>query len=293
MAEVARDVIAEETGLVMDATELALAATYFQVFLEEHAARQHRPFRVAVLAGQGPGTARLIRAQLAKVLPADTSYALVSLDVETAFDGVDLVVTTPGSQLRLPVPTLELSEVFDRGELIRKLSAMRFAHHGPLALSGESGSMLVSLLDDERFVQLPAQSGYADGLAALADRLEQLGMVNQEFLAALAEREERAPMQINAEVAFPHASAPGLQGVACALGVIPRGDTEAGLRLIFLMAVPAKTDYDDRILLRVYDEIIRLSQDPVLVRKVSRLTSYVQFFYLMQDYTETTTQGRH
>ena len=44
-----------------------------------------------------------------------------------------------------------------------------------------------------------------------------------------------------------------------------------------------KTDYDDRILLRVYDEIIRLSQDPLLVRKVSRLNSYVQFFYLMED----------
>ena len=56
---------------------------------------------------------------------------------------------------------------------------------------------------------------------------------------------------------------------------------------------PAKTDYDDRILLRVYDEIIRLSQDPLLVRKVSRLNSYVQFFYLMEDYTEATTQGRH
>ena len=159
MAEVARDVIAEETGLMMDDTELALAATYFQVFLEDHVARQHRPFNVAILTGQGPGTARLIRAQLSKLLPQDTIYSVLSLSSEPPqFAAVDLVVTTPGSQLRLDIPTIELSEVFDRGELIRKLSAMKFAHHGPLALSGESGSMLVSLLDDERFLQLPTDS---------------------------------------------------------------------------------------------------------------------------------------
>jgi transcriptional antiterminator/mannitol/fructose-specific phosphotransferase system IIA component (Ntr-type) len=294
MAEVAREVIAEETGLMMDSAELALAATYFQVFLEDHIARQHKPFNVAILTGQGPGAARLIRAQLSKLLPPDTVYALLSLSSDLPqLAAADLVVTTPGSQLRLDVPTLELSEVFDRGELIRKLSAMKFVNHGPLALSGESGSMLVSLLDDERFVQLPPDTSYMAGLSLLVERLGALGMINNEFRAALAEREALGPMQINTEVAFPHASALGLQGVACAMGVIPRGDTQDGLRIIFLMAVPLKADYDDRILLRVYDEIIRLSQDPLLVRKVSRLNSYIQFFYLMEDYTEATIQGRH
>mgnify|MGYP000986553792 FL=1 len=294
MAEVAREVIAEETGLMMDSTEVALAATYFQVFLEEHVARKHRPFKVAILTGEGPGTARLIRAQLSKLLPHDADYALLPPGPDAAeLEGIDLVVTTPGSQLRLSVPRLELSQVFDRGELIRKLSAMRFAHHGPLTLTGESGSMLVSLLDDERFLQLPADTSTAEGVSLLLGRLLDLGMVNDAFRIALAEREALAPMQINAEVAFPHASAQGLQGVACAMGVIPRGDAEEGLRIIFLMAVPLKTDYDDRILLRVYDEIIRLSQDSFLVRKVSRLNSYVQFFYLMEDYTQATTQGRH
>ena len=122
MAEVARDVIADETGLMMDSAEVALAATYFQVFLEDHVARQNRPFNVAVLTGHGPGTARLIRAQLAKLLPQDTTYPWSPpANLEPPhLEGVDLVVTTPGSQLRLDVPTIELSEVFDRGELIRE-----------------------------------------------------------------------------------------------------------------------------------------------------------------------------
>ena len=83
MAEVARNVIAEETGLIMDDTELALAGAYFQVFLEDHAASQHRRFNVAVLTGQGPGAARLIRAQLSKRLPQDTTYSLLSPSSES------------------------------------------------------------------------------------------------------------------------------------------------------------------------------------------------------------------
>lgn len=293
MAVVAAEVIAEETGLVMDDAELALATTYFQVFLEDHAARTRRPFNVAILTAQGPATARLIRTQLAKLLPQDTIYSIFSSPPEPVqFSAIDLVVTTPGSHLRLDLPMLELSQVFDRGELIRKLSAMEFAHHGPLALDGESGSMLVSLLDDDRFVQLPAGTETAEGVELLVSRLEVLGMVGDRFRSALTAREALAPMQINTEVAFPHASATDLQSVVCAMGVIPRGDNEEGLRVIFLMGVPLKTDYDDRILLRVYDEIIRLSQDPLLVRKVSRLNSYVQFFYLMEDYAEATAQGR-
>ena len=293
MAQVAREVITDETGLIMDDSELTLAATYFQVFLEEHVARQHRPFRVAIITPQGPGAARLIRTQLAPVLPPDTHYDVLSLTSDQPHaDAADLIVTTPGSNLQLPVPTLELSEVFDRDELVRKLAGMRFADHGPLAVTGESASMLVSLLDSERFLTLPSDIDYVNAVQQLTERLRQLSMVNEEFLAALAHREAMAPMQINEDVAFPHASATGLAGVACALGVIPRGDTETGLRIIFLMAVPDKADYDDRILLRVYDEIIRVSQDAALVRKISRLTSHVQLFYLMEDYSQATDRGR-
>ena len=87
------------------------------------------------------------------VLPPDTHYDVLSLTSDQPHaDAADLIVTTPGSNLQLPVPTLELSEVFDRDELVRKLAGMRFADHGPLAVTGESASMLVSLLDSERAI---------------------------------------------------------------------------------------------------------------------------------------------
>ena len=55
------------------------------------------------------------------------------------------------------------------------------------------------------------------------------------------------------------------------------------MRLLFLLAVPEKLAYDDSILIGVYDEIIRLGANRPALAKISRLTSYEQFFYAMEN----------
>ena len=291
MATIARDVIAERTALVMDENELALATTYFQVFLEQHSSQRQRPFRVMILTNRSPATARLIQTQLAKVLPAHTDYTVRALEPDPGpLDAVDLVVLPPGVRFDTERPTVALSEVFDASELVRRLSLMRFAAHGPLVLPGAARSPLVALLDEQRFVRLPAGMGYAEGMLWLAALLVSQGAVDEQFPAVLAERESLSTMQLGDYVAFPHAVAEGSAELACAMGVIPRSDGEAGLRLIFVMAVPNKADYDDTILIRIYDEMIRLGSDPALVSKISRLSSYEQFFYLMEN---STTRPHH
>ena len=290
LATIAQDVIHEETGLVMDDSELSLATTYFQVFLEDHTSRRQPDFKVAITTGRGPGVARLIHSQLAKVLPATTRYVLLSgTGPEEDFAAADLIVTTPGIRLSTETPTLELSEVFDRGELVRKLAGMRFPRYGPLSLAGGSGSVLVSLLDENRFLGLPARCTYAEGVRLLTDHLQARGLVDDAFRAALAEREARSTMQLDDRIAFPHAVTPNGTSLVCAMGLIARGDAEEGLRVIFLMAVPEKSTYDDTILIRAYGDVIRMGANRDLLNKISRLTTYEQFFYLM----ESAAEGHH
>lgn len=166
---------------------------------------------------------------------------------------------------------------------------MRFPQYGPLHLPGGSGSLLVSLLDEDRFLQLPADCTYAEGVRLLGDHLQARGLVDDSFRAALAEREARSTMLLDDCIAFPHTVAPNGTSLVCAMGLIARGDAEEGLRVIFLMAVPEKSTYDDTILIRAYDDIIRLGANRPLLNKISRLTTYEQFFYLM----ESTAEGHH
>lgn len=285
MARITAEVIAEDTGLVMDDTELSLASTYFQVFLEDLAERHHQDLRVAIVTDRGPGAAHLLHLQLSKVLPVGTRFALwPSVGHSPELDRCDLVVSTPGLHVTTSTHTIELSEVFDQNELLRKLDAMRLT--SPSALSRPATSpagTLLSLIDDDRVIPLPAETSYTDAVDLLVSHLEDRGMVAPSFRKALAEREQRSSMVITEGVAFPHCVAPNATELVCALGLVPRGDEEPGLRLIFLMAVPDKKDYDDSILIRVYDEVIRLSANPVILNKISRFNSYEQLFYLMES----------
>lgn len=285
MARIAAEVIADETGLVMDDTELALASTYFQVFLEDLAERRHEDLRVAIVTDRGPGAAHLLHLQLSKVLPVGTRFTLwPSMGHSPELDRYDLVVSTPGLHVVTTAPSIELSEVFDQEGLLRKLDAMRLT--SPSALSrptASPASTLLSLIDDDRLVPLPADTSYSDAVDLLVSELEDRGLVAPSFRAALAEREERSSMIIADGVAFPHCVAPNATELVCALGLVPRGDEEPGLRLIFLMAVPDKQNYDDSILIRVYDEVIRLSTKPAILNRISRFTSYEQLFYLMES----------
>ncbi|MFZ2259286.1 BglG family transcriptional antiterminator [Luteococcus japonicus] len=283
MAELASDVVREQVGLTMDETELALAATYFQVFLDDSEQQGRRPFRIGIHTRRGPAAASLLKGQLGRALSVPTEYLLVSSAQEVTDKGVDLLVTAPGTSLDVAVPTIELSELFDRGELINKLSRMHFPHFGPLLNDRADGSMLVLLLGPDRIVQLPAGCGHDEAATRLAHHLADLGLVDEFFLDALAERlVETEPVLVGDRLAFPHASSPGLASVSCALGLVAATDEEPA-RLVFLMAVPEKENYDDQVLIRTYEELIRVGTNPRLMDRLCAISTYPDLLGLFED----------
>ncbi|WP_420174435.1 BglG family transcription antiterminator [Luteococcus sp. OSA5] len=288
MAQVAADVVQEHTGLRMDEVELSLAATYFQVFLDDNASRRNRPFRVGIVSQRGPAAASLLRSQMSKALLIDTVYTQVADASRIAAGEFDLVVASPGSELELPMPVIELSEFFDPTELVATLRTMRFDDFGPLPMDEPDGSMLTYLLEDDRVLRLPAGCTHDRAVELLCDHLVALGLVDEQFLQAIATRlAEQEPVLIGDRLAFPHASSAGLRAVTCALGTIDAGEGSDGLDAVFLMAVPEKADYDDRILIRTYEELIALGTDPQLMTRLGAVTDYRSLLAVLDAMRET------
>ncbi|MEL4504001.1 HTH domain-containing protein [Luteococcus sp. H138] len=283
MAEVAADVVAEHTGLRMDDSELSLTATYFQVFLNNSEQLRRRPFRIGIHTRRGPAAASLLKGQLDRALSVPTEYLPVSSAADAVEKRVDLVVTSPGSSLESTLPTIELSPLFDRGELINRLSRMHFPDFGPLLGDANGGSMLVLLLAADRVVSLPAGCGHDEAATRLASHLADLGEVDAAFVETMRERlAVTEPVLIGDRLAFPHASSPGIQAVSCALGLVPAaGDRPSSA--VFLMAVPEKDNYDDQILIRTYEELIRVGTTPHLINQLCTITSYADLLGLLDD----------
>jgi mannitol/fructose-specific phosphotransferase system IIA component (Ntr-type) len=291
MAEISRDVLQERTGLAISESEVGLMAGYHQVFLDAYERQQRTHLRVAVVTSTGRVSGHLLRIQISKVLPEGTKFLMLSADQadDSALAGVNLVISTPGAMSlapgrELPAPVIELGQVFDEEELVRQLSRIRFRRQADLQLTGAGPSLLVSMLDPDRFLALPAGTGYWQATTLLVDRLESLGLVDHGFEAALKEREDDATMVLNGQIGFPHTTIPDADQVVFAMGVIPREQDEPGVKAVFVMGVPDKRDYDDTILIAVYDEIIRLASEPDQLAAMSRLTSHEQLFWFMANH---------
>lgn len=290
MAEISREVLEERTGLSISDSEVGLLAGYHQVFLDDHERSQRSHLRVAVVTSTGRISAHLLRIQLSKALPDGTKYAMMSADQLdlVALEAADLVVATPGamagSDIDVTAPAIELGAVFDPDELMSQLSLIRLSRYTDLPLRGSGSSLLVSMLDADRFLALAPGTGYRQATEALVDRLEELGLVGEAFREALQLRERDASMLLDDQVGFPHATVPGADRIVFAMAVIPHEDSEPGIRAVFVMGVPDKQDYDDTILINVYDEIIRLASDSGRLTSLSRITSHEQLFWFMANH---------
>ena len=285
MAEISRDVIEERTGMRISDSETGLLTGYHQVFLDSHRACPY--LRLAIVTATGRVSANLMRIQLDKVLPHGTKYLMLTGDEadESTLARTDLVVATPDVDITTlavgDVPVIQLGQVFDPAELISRMSRLNLRGHVDLQLTGANSSLLMSMLSPDRFMAMPAGTDYWSATEALVAYLIDQGLVDESFLATLQARENEATMLLDGLVGFPHATIPGAERIVLAMATIPRRPEQPGARVVFLMGVPDKADYDDTILVTVYDEIIRLTNVPDLLNRLSQLTSYEDVFWLM------------
>lgn len=295
MATIAARIIERELGLTITDDELGFVASYFQVFLEERRSSSTPAYRVAIVTEVGRVSARLVQLQLAKILAETSQYTLLSLDeaFPETLDTFDLIVSTTSAPLSTSSAMIQLAEVFDSDELLGHINRLRFDRQAPIPLGASSRSLLASLLDRDRFISLDPDRGYRENLETMIDRLIELGLTDEEFRVRLHERELRATMALDPHIAFPHAVLPGLgTRIVVAVGVMARAAGDDGLRMIVLMGVPEKGDYDDTVLVDVYDEIIRLAADRPGLDRISRLTTYEQFFLYMTGTADNSTRER-
>ncbi|MBQ9349306.1 MAG: PTS sugar transporter subunit IIA, partial [Oscillibacter sp.] len=76
-----------------------------------------------------------------------------------------------------------------------------------------------------------------------------------------------------------HTTQSAASRLALAVGVSPEGipHGEQNIRLIVLLGVPDTLSDDDGMLVRVYEEIIQVAQDPALLDKVAKAGDFQSF----------------
>lgn len=277
MASVAARVIRKECGLEVTEDEHSYLASYFSVFLEERGLNGGKPFRAAVVCGTGRVTARLVAAQLRRVLDSSSELTLLSRDRVTseALEDFDLVFTTVELPCSIEKPVILIREVFNEQELRHKIEKAKYWNQVDVPILDNNWFVMVGLLDESRFFLLDGVDTYDQALERMASSLVAQGQADPEFLSRLRAREQIGSTVFDHQVAIPHTVQYAGDRLVLAVGVCPRpvrqGDRE--VRTIFLMGLPEDAGRD-ALLVRVYEEIISITRDGALLDDIGKADSF-------------------
>lgn len=277
MASIAAQVIQRESGLEVTEDEHSYLASYFSVFLEERGLNGGKPFRAAVVCGTGRVTARLVAAQLSRVLDSSSELTLLSRDRVTseALEDFDLVFTTVELPCSTEKPVILIREVFNEQELRHKIEKAKYWNQVDVPILDNNWFVMVGLLDESRFFLLDGVDTYDQALERMASSLVAQEQVDPEFLSRLRAREQIGSTVFDHQVAIPHTVQRAGDRLVLAVGVCPRpvrqGDRE--VRTIFLMGLPEDAGRDT-LLVRVYEEIISITRDGALLDEIAKADSF-------------------
>lgn len=278
IAGVAARVVHTVYGLEVTEDERGYLASYFGVFLEESGMKKNRPFQVAVVTGTGRITARLVAAQLKKVLDSSVELTLFADEKVSSeiLDVYDIVFTTVKLPCECGRPVIRIHEIFNEQELRHKIEKTRYWNQVDVPILDNNWFVMVGLLDESRFFILDTSESYEEAVTRMASSLADDGQVDEGFLERLHDRERRGTMVFDHAVAIPHTVQYAAERLVLAIGVFsePIHYHDHEIRVIFLLGLPEQISSDDSLLIRVYDEIISITQDAGLLNKITQADSF-------------------
>lgn len=278
MAEMAGRVIEKEYGLTPSDDELGYIAFYFGVFIAQNDVNTKRLRQVAVICGTGRGTAKLVSIQLQRVLNQNTQIDLFSETEVTKelLNHYDLVFTTVKLGFESNTPIIIINEIFDEKSVSKQIEKVTYLQKFKLKDEGNHNSIVKLLLDEEKFFRLDSSKSYHENVNGMVDTLVSKGSLDEGFKERLREREAKGSMVFDRFIALPHTSNAATSKIELALGVFPNSVLADGkeIKLVFLLGIPKQTDYDASLLVKIYDEIIKIASDEQLIDQLATSSSY-------------------
>lgn len=278
MAEIAGKVIETEYGLKVSEDELGYIAFYFGVFIAQNEVKMRRLRQVAVICGTGRGTAKLVAIQLQRVLNQNTQIDLFSESevIKERLDDYDIVFSTVKLTFETDAPLIMINEIFDEISVSRQIEKVTYLQKFKLKDAGNHNSIVKLLINEQKYFILDSSNGYQENVNEMIEDLTKKGYLDEGFKERLKAREEKGSMVFDQYIALPHTVNHKSNKIELALGVFPEKVIADGreIKLVFLLGIPEQTDYDASVLVKIYDEIIRIASHKQLVDRLARTTSY-------------------
>ena len=281
MAEIAGQVIERKYGLEVTEDELGYIAFYFGVFIAKGDVKVKRFEQAAVICGTGRGTAKLVAIQLERILNQHTEIHLYSeLEVtKELLDSYDIVFSTVKLSFETNTPFIMISEIFDEENVSKEIENVTFMQKYKIKNGNSQHSILKHLITKEKFFILDSAKSYHENVGEMVDELVGSGHLDDGFRERLKERESKGSMVFDRYIALPHTLNYQSNSIELALGIFP-GKAIAdgkGIKLVFLLGLPEQANNNEQLIVKIYDEIIRIANNQNTINMLGQAKSYEEF----------------
>lgn len=278
VAELAATVIQEEENIDISKEEIALMSVYFGILIDKSNLDKHKIYNIAIICGTGRISARVVESNLKKLIKNETvmdlySDSKISSDILNKYD---LVVSTVKLDVVTEAEVIYIKDVLDKAELKRKIDLLKYSDKKDISFIKGMDSIMLGILDENRFFVLDKNYSYSENVNMMIDILENEGYLDEGFKERIRKREEKSSMVFENTVAFPHTINYATNNIELALGVVPENmadEKRKNIKLVFLLGLP-EDDGDDTVLVKIYDEIIKIASDKELVEEISKIENY-------------------
>ena len=280
MAKIAAKVIESSYGLSTGEDEIAYMALYFASYIEQDNYEGEIINKIAVVCGTGLGSAQFLNIKLRKLLGREViidNYSDVKLTKEL-LEQYDIVFTTVDITINTETPIIMINVIFDDDALkktiqekinLKKYKANHLQTNDPI---------LSVIVKKEHFFVLEKDS-YMDNLEFMLDKLLEQGEVDIGFKTRIIERELKATTIFGNYVALPHAINNKKNPLLIAFGVLKKQIVweEKEVKIIILLMIPPEENIDKELLIRTYEQLLKLAQNKQAIINMSNLKDYNEF----------------
>ncbi|MFT9078263.1 BglG family transcription antiterminator [Ethanoligenens sp.] len=290
MAKIAGQVIEKyyRNQFVISDDELSYIAAYFNVFFLENKMQFNENCNMVIVCGAGRAIARLVTAHLKKALNIHTSIDLLP-DFEATRENLakyDLIFTTEDTRRLSSIsnrPIISINPVFGEHEITVDIERAKYFDQ-LRSPNVELNSLLLNILQPACFFTLDVKKSYQENIQVMLKVLTDQDLLDEDFPDRLAKREKEGTMVYENGVAFLHTTNKGSVGPVLALGVLQNPLHHEGreVKIVFLLGIQENSGTSDTLIIRIYEEIIRISRSPQVIEKLSQVKSYYECLGVIQ-----------
>ena len=290
MAEISMGIIEDKLEKKVSKDEVGYIAMYFGVFMAE-SSYTNKINKVMIICADGMLTARMMSIQLKKILPDVLCIDIYSNNEinDELLGEYDLICSTHKFNFNVNIPIIYVKEIFDENQFRREIEQIKYSKKLERPLLQGIDSILLNLLDEDKFFVLDNKVSYQNNIDFMIDELYKKDYVDKEFKDRIKKRENNSSMVFDNHIAIPHVVNYANDNILLALGVYENNlilDKDRSVKLVFLLGVPENIQEKEILLIKIYNEIISISTDKNKINEISKLKHYKDLvLYKIKEYS--------